>query len=106
MDERDRNAIARMKSLLLSKVPLRDIVLFGSRARGDAVSESDMDVLVILDAPVTRQNWDIVLDCAWEAGFEADIVIAPVVVSHQDWQNGPEHDSLLAKIVREEGVVM
>jgi hypothetical protein len=68
------------------------------------ISDSDMDVLVVLDGPVSKQSRRIVSDNAWEVGFEAGIVVVPIVVSRERWENGPERASLLAMAVREEGV--
>ena len=88
------------------QIPLHELILFGSRAREDNTDDSDMDVLVVLDAPVTPEYRDIVLDCAWKVGVDASIVIVPVVVSHDAWDNGPEHESLLALAIREEGIAV
>ena len=101
-----KNILAHLKDLLQSKLPLRQLILFGSRARGEDTAESDMDVLVVLDAPVSREYRDIALDCAWEAGFEAGIVIVPVVVFHETWAHGPQSASLLAMTIREEGIAV
>jgi len=106
MNNDSEKILAQLKRLLADKVPLYQIILFGSRARGDDASDSDMDVLVVLDVPVTRVSRDIVLDCAWEAGFDAGIVIVPIVVSHDAWENGPEHESLLAQSIRKEGIAV
>ena len=73
-------------------------------ARADADPDSDMDVLVVLDEPRTPEVRDAVSDCAWEAGFDAGVVVVPIVVSLDHWKNGPERSSLLAMAVREEGV--
>ena len=104
MDAKDRDILNKLKNLLQEKVNLHQVILFGSRARGDAEPDSDMDVLVVLNEPRTSNVRKIVSDCAWEAGFDAGIVVVPVVVSRDHWENGPERASLLAKAVKEEGV--
>jgi predicted nucleotidyltransferase len=106
MDGRDREILNRLKSLLQKRVNLHQLILFGSRARGDADPDSDMDVLVILDEPRTPEVRDAVSDCAWEAGFDAGVVVVPIVVALDHWKNGPERSSLLAMAVREEGVTI
>jgi hypothetical protein len=63
-----------------------------------------MDVLVVLNEPVLRQNRLIVSDNAWAIGFDAGIVVMPVVVFRDNWEHGPERASLLAKADREEGI--
>jgi len=104
MDAKDIQIAKKFKMLLQNKVKLHQTILFGSRARGDADPESDMDILVVLDEPRTHEKRDIVSDCAWQVGFDAGVVVVPIVVSRNDWENGPERASLLAIAVREEGV--
>jgi len=104
MDDRDRDLLRKLKERLQERLKLHQIILFGSRARGDADPESDMDVLVVLDEPVSRQSRQVVSDSAWETGFDAGIVVVPVVVSRGNWENGPDRASLLAMAVREEGI--
>lgn len=100
----EREILDHFKALVQQRVPLHQMILFGSRARGDADPDSDMDVLV-----VTRDPWDwdqreYISHCSWEAGFDEGIIVVPVVVSRDEWENGPERSSLLAMAVRAEGV--
>jgi DNA polymerase sigma len=104
MNTVDRLVLERFKRLLTQHVPLDQVIVFGSRARGDAESESDMDVIVVLTDSSDDADRDRVSDCAWEAGFTEGIVIVPVVFTRQQWQQGPEHHSLLAQAVRREGI--
>ncbi len=104
MNEIEKTIISKFKSLLLHKANVHKIILFGSRARGDAGIYSDMDVVVILNEPAVEQDFDYVSDCAWKAGFEYGVVVVPVVFTKQEWENSPERFSLLAQAVEAEGV--
>ena len=104
MNARDRDILVKLKNLLQNRVKLHKMILFGSRARMDAEPDSDMDVLVILDEPRTVETCDLVFNSAWEAGFDAGVVIVPIVISRDNWENGHGKSSLLAMAVREEGV--
>lgn len=106
MDAIEKKVLETFKALLLKRVSLYKMILFGSRARGDVVPHSDMDVLVVLDKPSGEQDFDYVSDCAWEAGFEYGIVVVPVVFTREEWENSPERYSLLAQAVAEEGVLI
>lgn len=99
----ERKILERFKGLLEKRLQVSQIILFGSRARGDAVSDSDMDLLVILDN-FTEDGEEYVSECAWEAGFDHGIVIVPVVYGKQEWEHGPERFSLLARAIEKEGV--
>jgi DNA polymerase sigma len=104
MNAKERQIVEQFKNLLVKKLQVNQIkiVLFGSRARGDASPDSDMDVLVILDNP-TEEAEKCVSECAWEAGFEHGIVIVPVVYGKEEWENGPDRFSLLARAIEKEG---
>jgi predicted nucleotidyltransferase len=102
----EKNVLDAFKALLSKRLSLYRVILFGSRARGDAMPYSDMDVLVILNESTSEQDNDYVSDCAWEAGFEHGIVVVPVVFTREEWENSPERYSLLAQAVREEGVLI
>jgi len=100
----EREILERFKSLLLRKLSVYKIVLFGSRARGESTEYSDMDVLVVLDKIDSESDMDYVSECAWESGFEHGIVIVPIVYTREKWENSPERSSLLALAIEREGV--
>lgn len=101
----EKQILEAFANLVQKKVSLHSVVLFGSRARGDAEPDSDMDVLVIVD-DLTEKDEDYISECAWEAGFASGVVVVPVVFSRVEWENGPERYSLLAEAVKSDGVYL
>jgi uncharacterized protein (UPF0332 family)/predicted nucleotidyltransferase len=64
---------------------LRDVVLVGSRARGEAHPESDVDLLVVLDE--VESVWDELAtmdDALWRHSYDYDVVVTAVPVGEQD----------------------
>jgi predicted nucleotidyltransferase len=106
MNEIEKAVLDKFKALLLERVSLHRLILFGSRARREAGPFSDMDVVVILAGSSKEDDFDYVSDCAWEAGFEYGIVIVPVVFTREAWENNPERHSLLAQAIEAEGVAV
>jgi uncharacterized protein len=103
MNAKDLAIARKFKELVVNKIPVRDVMVFGSRAKGTAVNESDLDVLVT----VTNLNHEIdryISDCAWEAGFPEDIVIVPIVVDHHEIEDGPLSESSFILTVKREGI--
>lgn len=100
----DKAALEQLRASLQDHVFLYQMYLFGSRARGDADPDSDMDVLVVVDGTVTEELEEHVRYVAWEVGLERGVLIAPVVFSRDEWENGIERYSLLALAVECEGV--
>lgn len=103
MNPVEKKILNNFALLVKEKLSVHRIAMFGSRARGDADPDSDMDVLVVVN-DISPELEDYISECAWEAGFEHGIVIVPVVFSRDEWENGPERYSLLAEAIRAEGL--
>ena len=53
MREKDSHIVIRILEVVRTIDPTAQVILFGSRARGDAKQDSDWDVLILTDTPVT-----------------------------------------------------
>jgi len=106
MNITEKSILDKFKSLLLKKIKLYKLFLFGSRAREDADPDSDMDVMVIVDDQLTKEIKDHISDCAWESCFGSGIILVPVYFARQEWEEGPEKYSLLAQAVEKEGILL
>lgn len=74
---------------------LEDILLFGSRARGDARPDSDADVIVVLaDGPWSFWSEPRVLaELAYEPLIAEGIAIHPWPISRSAWHDQSSEDS-------------
>ena len=95
--------LSELKVTLERSVRLYSLILFGSRARGDFASDSDMDVLIVVDV-LNAEIEKTVRECVWEIGLANSVVIVPVIYSRYEWENGPDRSSLLALAIRKEGI--
>ncbi|OQY28773.1 MAG: hypothetical protein B6I38_08840 [Anaerolineaceae bacterium 4572_5.1] len=59
------------------------VILYGSQARGEAVEDSDIDVLVVLP-DLGKTTLDTALDIAWEVGFEAGKVLSIIPATDKE----------------------
>lgn len=60
---------------------LRDVILYGSCARGDFVNDSDIDIMVLLDVAPEEigEARKKILDVTDQIDLEYDVVLAPVI---------------------------
>jgi predicted nucleotidyltransferase len=101
--DRDRQIGRELQRRLARITPIRDLRVFGSRARGDAAPDSDLDVFIELEeaTPELRQR---ISEIAWEVGFEMDRVISTVVATRDDLEHGAMGANPLLLHVEREGV--
>jgi uncharacterized protein len=86
---------------------LRGLYLFGSRARGDHMPDSDADVAVVLaDGEwVEWQERYILHKLAYDPGLESGLVIQPWPFSEAQWRDADHNAELpLARAARRSAV--
>ena len=103
IQDSDRKIVSEFRSRLEAIIPILDLRVFGSRARGDATEESDLDVFIKI-AELDRSCREKISDLAWEVGFEYDLVISTFVVTEAQVERGAMGASPLLFKVLQEGI--
>ena len=110
----EQEILVKYRDALLARFPnqLQRLILFGSQARGDAVAESDIDVLVVVDweekrlpggfyaAPFSDPRWQAIVDAASDISLEYGVYVSPLVMSEHRFREW----SPLVQRVKEDGV--
>lgn len=101
----DCQIVSEFRNRLEAIVPVLDLRMFGSRARGDASEYSDLDVFIKVKS-LDRSLREKIYDLAWEIGFDRDRLISTFVVSEADITTGAVGASPLLAKVMQEGIVV
>lgn len=99
----DKPILDLIRNTIREQEPTVEIILYGSRARGDARPDSDWDVLVIVDKPhlnlKERGTFDYDL---WEKGLDIGTEINTRTYTKKEWENAPK--TLFKYFVQNEGI--
>jgi|YNPNPStandDraft_1061719.scaffolds.fasta_scaffold62937_2 predicted nucleotidyltransferase len=82
---------------------LVNIVLFGSRARGDFSDESDIDVAIIV-RELTKKLKDKILDEVAQVELEYDMPISAFVLSEEEFNQLKRRERRIALDIEREGI--
>jgi uncharacterized protein len=79
--------LEQIRQAICEVEPDAEIILYGSRSRGDALSESDWDFLILVDGPLSDERTDRIRHRLYEIEWESGEVISSIVRSHEEWNS-------------------
>jgi len=103
MKSEDRAILDDLAARVRERFPSAHIWAFGSRARGEASADSDLDVCVVLDHLDRASEWALT-DIACDVGYDHELLITIVRYSREELEEGPWAASPLVRTIRREGV--
>lgn len=104
----EKEVIRNFSGLIEIEIPeALQIIVFGSRARGDSDEDSDLDVAVVLDTPyASKKMWDRIWDIKWRVLESLDAEEFPFSLTLIATRDLESRDSGLEKTIKKEGIVI
>ena len=78
---------ARVKETVLQFDPNAEVILFGSRARGDYKKDSDWDFLILTDKEASISNKELVRNLLFDDELEVEQCFSSIIKNKLEWQN-------------------
>ena len=107
----DRTAIEEYVATIRERFPSRilDVILFGSKARGDAGTESDIDLVVVVDAEnIEDMEFPEVRSALWriasQVSLQYDVVLSCRVFDRGRWARAKRMRLPLYRAVVSDGI--
>jgi predicted nucleotidyltransferase len=96
--------LSMVKEAVLEVAPQAEIVLYGSRSRGDYREESDWDFLILTESEATEEFKKKIRSVLFNVGLENNQVISSIIESKNEWRKLKL--TSLYKNIQDEGVTV
>jgi uncharacterized protein len=94
----------QVKRAVRSIEPDAEIILYGSRSRGEFVSESDWDFLILVSGHLDDKRVDAIRHRLYEVEWESGEVISSIVRNRVEWHSDLYQSIPFHRRVEQEGI--
>jgi len=104
LKQKDQQAIRAAADIRRRNFPVEEVILFGSKARGDDDHESDIDLLVLTNRKLTWQERDQLIDSIFPVQLERDVVISLLIIPKDQWEDSEYRILLIHQEIEKDGI--
>jgi len=105
MKTKTRNISQLIREIISSIDPKAEVILYGSRARGDERDDSDWDILILTDYPVDLQIEREFRNKLYDLELDTGESLSVFAYSKDDWQTR-QRITPFYQNVSQEGIVL
>lgn len=105
LSTRETTAVLKCVVQLRSHYPrlLKQVILYGSRARGDFQDDSDIDLLLVVRGGTSTIRKEIAT-FTHDFSLEEDVLLQTLILSEEEWENPSFKSFLLVEKIKREGI--
>lgn len=98
--------LEQIKKIVSGIVPTAQTIVFGSEARGEALADSDIDLLILVEGEkLTLAQEESITTPLYELELKSGVSISPIVMLKKLWENRPFKTPFYINVVNE-GIVL
>jgi len=86
LTENELHALEEIKRRIQACFPVYEFILFGSKARGDARPDSDIDLLIVFERDLDWRETDKVIGETYEVNLTHGTLFTALPVARSDWE--------------------
>ncbi len=103
LTKKETRALKELRKSLTGEYPVIDMRLYGSKARGDADPDSDLDVMIEL-SDCNPQIMADIDERVYQINLEHDVLISTLIFGRSELETGPMSESPIYKVIQLEGI--
>ena len=103
MNKHQEIVLARIKKQVKEIDPLADIILYGSRARGDSRPDSDWEILILVNSPADIETEKVFRHKLYDVELDLGEAVSTYVYNKHEW-NSKYWMTPLFKNISNEGI--
>lgn len=104
INETERKAIEKLYFAIKEDFKVKKLLLFGSRARGEATNYSDIDLLVLTEKSRNIRDRYRLSDIAADINVDFGVAISCLYYNEHEWESGEAINPLLKQNIEREGI--
>lgn len=104
LNQTEVEALGELKNKILRQFSVKQIILFGSKARGDYDEDSDVDILVIVNDIDNHENRIKLYDIVFDVNIKYLTDFSCRLRNHKNWLLGEGEYPTFKRDVMEEGI--
>ena len=106
LEANELKALRELKSRLLEKFSDAKIILYGSKARGDSTPESDIDLLILMERPVTNELEEAITKISYDVELRCDVAFGKLVKNRNFWDTPLANVMPIHRNIDREGIAL
>lgn len=104
LTDQETLAIEELISKVRAAFQVKNVILFGSKARGDSNENSDVDIMVIIEEEETKEKRNKLSEISFEVNYKYDTNIYAGLGYSSKWENKEYLSLPLPSNITKEGV--
>jgi uncharacterized protein len=102
MKNSDSKILNEIKKIVTEQEPKAKIYLYGSRSRGTAKSNSDWDLLILLNKDlISQEDEQRITHPLYDLEFDTGEVISPMIYSEKEWNTKHKITPFFQNVMKE-----
>jgi predicted nucleotidyltransferase len=105
ISKNEKKALDSLISELKASWPQSKIKIFGSKVKGIADEESDVDILILLPYEVTEEIRRQIIHRIFDINLTFETNLSALIMAEKEWERGPVSLLPIHVYIEEEGVL-